>query len=82
MNSTFAVISTLIKSNIEEKCFIKFLMNVPTKGLKDCLQCTSIYKGTSPKKKTNLIQMFVYGCMTEKLNEKDLEDISINKQNK
>ena len=57
-------------------------MNVPTKGLKDCLQCTSIYKGTSPKKKTNLIQMFVYGCMTEKLNEKDLENISINKQNK
>ena len=55
---------------------------MPTKGLKDCLQCASIYKGTSPKKKTNLIQMFVYGCMTEKLNKKDLEDISINKQNK
>ena len=57
-------------------------MNVPTKGLKDCLQCASTYKGTSPKKKTNLILMFVYGCMTEKLNKKDLEDISINKQNK
>ena len=34
------------------------------------------YKGRSPKKKTDLIEMIVYGCMTEILNEKDLEDIS------
>ena len=77
MNSTFAVISTLIKSNIGEKYLKKFLMNVSTKGLKDYLECASIYKGTSPKKKTDLIEMIVYGCMTGTLNKKDLEDISI-----
>ena len=77
MNSTFAVISILIKSNIEEKCLINFLMNVSTKGLKDYLECTSIYKDTSPKKKTDLIEMIVYGCMTETINKKDIEDISI-----
>ena len=48
-------------------------MNVSTKYY---LECASIYKGRSPKKKTDLIEMIVYGCMTEILNEKDLEDIS------
>ena len=51
MNSIFVVISTLVKSNIEEKCLTKFLMNVSTKGLKDYLECASIYKGTSFKRK-------------------------------
>ena len=81
MNSTFTVISTLIKSNIAEKRLIIFLMNVSTKGLKDYLECASIYKGTSPKKKTDLVEMIVYGCMTGTLNEKDLEDISIKQAN-
>ena len=35
MNSTFAVISTLIKSNIGEKCLKIFFMNVSAKGLED-----------------------------------------------
>ena len=48
-------------------------MNVSTKYY---LECASIYKGRSPKKKTDLIEIIVYGCMTEILNEKDLEDIS------
>ena len=69
MNLTFAVISTLVKSNIEERCLIKSLMNVSTKGLKDYLEYASIYQGTSPKKKTDLIEMTVYGCMTGTLNK-------------
>ena len=77
MNSTFAVISTLVKSNIGEKCLMNFLMNVSTKGLKDYLECASIYNGTSTKKKTDLIEMIVYRCMTGTLSKKDLEDISI-----
>ena len=81
MNLTFAVISTLVKSNIEEKCLIKFLMNVSTKGLKDYLECAPIYKGTSPKKKTDLIETIVYGCMTGTLNKKELEDIPIKQAN-
>ena len=51
MNSTFAAIRTLIKSNIEEKCLINFLMNVSTKGLKYYLECASIYKGDHLKRK-------------------------------
>ena len=46
-------------------------MNVSTKALRDYLECANIYKGTSPKKKTNLIQLIIYGCITEKLNKKD-----------
>ena len=70
MNSTFAAISILIKSNIEEKCLINFLMNVSTKGLKDYLECASINKGTSPKRKPDLIEMIVYGYMTGTINKK------------
>ena len=77
MNLTFAVISILIKSNIEKKYLMHFWMNVSTKGLKHYLECASIYKGASPKKKTYLIEMIVYGCMTGTINKKDIEDISI-----
>ena len=77
VNSTFAVINTLVKTNSEEKCLINFLMNVSTKALRDYLECTNIYKGTSPKKKTNPIKMIIYGCITEKLDKKEIEDISI-----
>ena len=52
-------------------------MNVSSKGLKDYLECAYIYKGTSSKKKTDLIEMIVYGCLTGTLNKKDLQDISI-----
>ena len=47
------------------------------KGLTDYLECASIYKGTSPKKTTDLIEMVIYVCMTGALNKKDLENISI-----
>ena len=63
-----------------EKCLINFLMNVSTKALKDYLECASIYKGASPKKKTDLIEMIVYECMTQTLNKKDIEDISIKQE--
>ena len=66
MNSAFAVISTLVRSNIGEKCLINFLMNVSTKALRDYLECANIYKGTSPKQKTDLIEMIIYGCIPEK----------------
>ena len=82
MNSTFAVITTLIKSNIGEKCLINFLMNVSSKGLKIYLECASIYKGASPKKKTDLIEMIVYECVTGTLNKNDLEDISVKQAKK
>ena len=81
MNSIFVVISTLVKSDIEEKCLINFLMNVSIKAFRDYLQCANIYKGTSPKKKTYLIEMIIYGCITQKLNKREVEDISIKQAN-
>ena len=64
MNSAFVAISILVKSNIGEKCLTNFLMNVSAKGLRDYLECANIYKGTSPKKKTDLIEMIIYGCIS------------------
>ena len=81
MNSTFAVISTLVKSNIEETCLIHFLMNMSTKALRYYLECVNIYKGTSPKKQTSLIEMIVYGCIPKKLSKKEIEDISTKQAN-
>ena len=52
-----------------------------TKGLKDYLECASIYRDTSPKKKTDLTEMIVYGYMTGTLNKKDLKDISVKQEN-
>ena len=45
------------------------------------LECANIYKGNSPKKKTDLIEMIVYGCITEKLKKKGIEDISTKQAN-
>ena len=62
MNSSFLAISKLIKSDFGEKSLINFL--------------TNIYKENSSKKKTDLIQMIVYGCITDKLNKEGTEHIS------
>ena len=78
MNLSFAVISKLIKSNIGEKFLVNFLMNVSAPNY---LECANIYKGNSPKKKTDLIEMIVYGCITEKLKKKGIEDISTKQAN-
>ena len=56
-------------------------MNVSAQALTDYLECANIYKGNSPKKKTDLIEMIVYGCITEKLNKKGIEDISTKQAN-
>ena len=81
MNSAFVVISTLVKSNVREKCLINFFKNVSAKALRDYLECANIHKGTSPKKKTDLIEIIIYGCITEKLDKKEIEDISIKQAN-
>ena len=81
MNSNFAAISILVKSNIGERCLITFLTNVSSKELKDHLECANIYKGNSPIKKTVLAEMIVYGCINGKLSKKQIEDISMKQQN-
>ena len=81
MNSSFVEISTLIKSDIGEECLINFLMNIPAQPLRDYLECANIYKGNSTKKKTDLIEMIVYGCITDKLNKEKKENISSKQAN-
>ena len=76
MNSSFVAISTLAKSDIDEKCLINILMNMSTQALRDFLERANIYTGNASKKKTDLVEMIVYGCITDKLNKKVLEDIS------
>ena len=78
MNSSLVAISTLVKSNGGEKCLVSFLMNVSVLALRDYLKLTYIYKGNGTKNKTKLIEMIVYGCITNKLNKEEIEDISIN----
>ena len=80
MNSAFVSISTLIKRTIGEKCLINFLTNVSSQSLRDYLECAK-RKGNSRKKKTDFIKMIFYGCITGKLNKKEIEDISIKQAN-
>ena len=63
MNSSLIAISTLIKSNIREKCLASFLMTVSNQGLRDYLKLTNIYKGDTIKKKTGIIEMIIYGAL-------------------
>ena len=75
-------ISALVKSNISERCLVNILMNISTPALRDYLKLPNIYRGNSTKKKTNLVEMIVYGCITNKLNKDKIEDISIKEANK
>ena len=81
MNSSFVAISTLVKSDIGEKCLINILMNISTQTLKGYLKSANIYKGNASKKKSDLVEMIVYGCIADKLNKKCLEDISTKQAN-
>ena len=68
MNSTVVAISTLVKSDTGEKSLI--LMNISTQALKDYLKPANICKGNASKKKTDLVEIIVYGCINDKLNKK------------
>ena len=81
MTSSFVAISTLMKNNIGEKCLINILMNISAQELRDYLECANIYKGTSSKKKTDLIEMILYEYITDKLHKKVIEDMSTKQDN-
>ena len=76
MNSSFVAISILMNRRLNKKCLIDILMNMSSEALRGYLELANIYKGNSPQKKTNLIEMIVYGCITDKLNKNDIKDIS------
>ena len=81
MNSSFVAISTLVKSSIGEQCLINILMNISIQLLRDYLECANIYKGKGSKEETVLVEMIVYGCITNKLNKLKTEDISSKEAN-
>ena len=69
MHSSFAAIATLGKSNLSEKCLINVLMNISSEAFRDYLECRKIYKSASSKKKTDLVEMIVYGHFIDKINK-------------
>ena len=72
---SFVSIATLVKSNLGEKCLKNVLKNISTKALSDYLECAKLYKGASSKKKTNLVEMIVYGHITNQINKMNPVDI-------
>ena len=62
---------------------MNILINIPTVALRDYLRLANIYRANSSKKKTEeLVEMIVHGCITNKLDKKEIEDISIKEANK
>ena len=82
MYSSFVAISILVKRNIGEKCLTNFLMNMSTSALCKYLKLANTYKGESTKKKTELIKMIIYGCITNSINKYEIKEISKHQVNK
>ena len=76
MNSSLVCIGILVKSNISRLCLINFLNRVSSNALRAYLGLAEVYDGNANKKKSDLIEMIVYGCMNGKLKNKIVEDIS------
>ena len=53
--------------------------NMSSQSLRSYLTLASIYDGNSNKKKTDFVEMIVYGCVINKSNKEPIKDISINK---
>ena len=79
MNSSLVCIGILVKSNISKDCLIKFLNEVSSSALHNYLGAAEVYDGNTNKKKSDFIEMIVYGCMNGKLKDKKIEDISLNR---
>ena len=79
MNSSLACTCILVKSNISRQCLIKFLNELSSSALRGYLGLAEVYDGNANKKKSDLIEMIVYGCINGKLKNKVVEDISHNR---
>ena len=79
MNSSLVCIGILVTSNISKHCLIKFLNEVSSSALLIYLGAAEVYDGNANKKKSDLIEMIVYGCMNGKLKNKIAEDIAFNR---
>ena len=81
MNSSFVCISILVKSKLPKNCLINHLNEISSQSLRSYLRLANIYDGNSNKKKSDLIEMIIYGCMNGNLKNMDINDISNNKVN-
>ena len=77
MNSSLVCIVILVKSNISKHCLISFLNYVLSHALRAYLGLAEVYDGNANKKKKDLIEMIVYGCMNGKLKNKVVDEISV-----
>ena len=77
MNSSLVCIGILVKSNISRQCLINFLNRVSSNALRAYLGLPEVYDGNANKKKSDLIEMIVYGCMNGKLKNKVVDEISV-----
>ena len=62
-------------------CLINHLNEVSSQSLRSYLRLANIYDGNSNKKKIDLIELIIYGCMNGKLKNMDTNNISNNKVN-
>ena len=79
MIPSFPCISILVKSNIPRSSLINFLNEVLSQSLRSYLRLANIYDENANKKKSDLIEMIFYGCVNGKLENKQIDDTSINK---
>ena len=79
MNSSLVCVGILVKNKISKHYLIKFLNKVSSSALHRYLGLAEVYDGNANKKKSDLIERIVYGCMNGKLKNKIVEDISFNR---
>ena len=79
MNSSFVCISILVESKLPKNCLINDLNEVSSQFLRSYLRLSNIYDGNSNKKKSDLIEMIIYGFMNGKLKTTCFDDTSNNK---
>ena len=81
MNSAFIMMSILVKSNLGERCLINALINMSREALEKYLDMANVYSGKSTKKETQLVEMVIYGCITNTINKTSIKDISTRELN-
>ena len=71
-----------MKSNLGKKCLINALMNVSSEELGNYLDMANIYCGKSTKKKIHLVEMVIYGCITNTVVKTNIKDIPTKELNR
>ena len=54
-------------------------MNISSQALRSYLKLANTYDGNFNRKKTDLLENFIYGCMINKLSKEPIKDISLNR---